>query len=105
MLYDSAKLIEGNGIRMPLIKMATAARRARVGSTNTIRRALTAAGIPLVTLSPGVYAVEEADLNRFLENRQNEPPAPPPAKPRPRPVGEHGAGGSGSKPRVDKRRR
>jgi len=62
---------------MPLIKMATAARRARVGSTNTIRRALLAAGVPLVTLSPGEFAVEEADLNRYLLNRQNEPPAPP----------------------------
>lgn len=90
---------------MPLIKMATAARRARVGSTNTIRRALVAAGVPLVTLSPGVFAVEEEDLNRFLKNRQNEPAPPPPPKPRPRPSGEHGsAGASQSKPKSRGRR-
>lgn len=67
---------------MPLIKMATAARRARVGSINTIRRALLAAGVQVVTVSPGAYAVEEADLNRFLQRRENESPAPPPRKPR-----------------------
>lgn len=67
---------------MPLIKMATAARRARMGSTNTTCRALRAAGVPLVTLSPGVFAVEEEDLNRFLRNRQEEALAPPPV-PRP----------------------
>lgn len=66
---------------MPLIKMGPAARRARMGSANTIRRALHAAGVPLVTLSPGVFAVEEADLNRFLQNRSEAPP-PPPSRPR-----------------------
>jgi hypothetical protein len=71
---------------MPLIKMGTAARRARAGSTNTIRRALIAAGIPLVTSAPGVWAVEEADLERFLESRQERPAAPPPPKPRPHPA-------------------
>lgn len=66
---------------MPLIKMATAARRARVGSSNTIRRALNAAGVPLVMLSPGEFLVEEADLNRFLANRDANPP--PIARPKP----------------------
>ncbi len=55
---------------MALIKMGAAARRAGAGSTNTIRRALNAAGIRLVTLSPGTFAVEEEDLNRFLQNRK-----------------------------------
>lgn len=54
---------------MALIKMGAAARRAGAGSTNTIRRALVAAGIELVVLSPGEYAVEEDDLNLFLQNR------------------------------------
>jgi len=90
---------------MPLIKMATAARRARMGSTNTIRRALNAAGVPLVTLSPGVFAVEEQDLDRFLESRHDAPAAPPRPKPRPRPAGEQNpAGTSGSKPKSRKRR-
>jgi hypothetical protein len=66
---------------MALIKMGTAARRARAGSTNTLRRALLAAGVPLVTLSPGTWAVEEQDLNRFLETREHQLPAPPPKKP------------------------
>ncbi|MFN3649751.1 MAG: hypothetical protein ACK47B_09220 [Armatimonadota bacterium] len=87
---------------MPLIKMATAARRARVGSANTIRRALLQAGVPLVTLSPGVFAVEEADLNRFLQQQQDEPPTPRP-KPRPRPSNQHGAESSAA--RADKRKR
>lgn len=51
---------------MALIKMAQAARRAGAGSTNAIRRALRAAGVPLVVESPGNYLVEEGDLNRFL---------------------------------------
>jgi len=55
---------------MALIKMGAAARRAAVGSTNTIRRALLAAGIPLVTLSPGTFAVEEEDFERFLQERK-----------------------------------
>lgn len=96
---------KSNCTLMPLIKMATAARRARVGSTNTIRRALLAAGVPLVTLSPGVYAVEEDELNRFLAKRREEPAAPPPPKPRPQPGTEQTpAGPSGSKPKSHKRR-
>jgi hypothetical protein len=46
-------------------------------------RRRTRVGVPRVTLSPGVFAVEEADLTRFLVQQQNEPDAPPP-KPRPR---------------------
>jgi ribosomal protein L12E/L44/L45/RPP1/RPP2 len=88
---------------MPLIKMGTAARRARVGSTNTIRRALNAAGVPLVTLSPGVLAVEEQDLDRFLRNRHDEPVNAPPPKARPKaPVNP--AEATGRKPKTNKRR-
>jgi len=65
-----------------------------MGSTNTVRRALITAGVPLVTLSPGVFAVEEADLNRFLQRRQDEPAAPPRPKPRPRPADQHGSAGA-----------
>ncbi len=72
--------------------MGTAARRARFGSTNTLRRALNAAGVPLVFLSPGVFAVEEADLARFIQHRQDEPPAAPKPKPRPMPADQHGQG-------------
>jgi hypothetical protein len=57
---------------MPLIKMAAAARRAHMGSLNAARRALRAAGIPIVTISPGEYAVEEADLERFLQSPRSE---------------------------------
>ena len=60
---------------MPLVKLAKAARRARMGSVNSVRRALVAAGVPLVTISPGEMAVEEADLNRFLVERVEEAPA------------------------------
>jgi hypothetical protein len=75
-----------------------------MGSTNSIRRALVAAGVPLVTLSPGVFAVEEADLNRFLGNRQDQPAAAPPVA-RPKPTGTpNPAGGSGGKPKGNKRR-
>ena len=62
---------------MALIKMGAAARRAGAGSTNTIRRALGAAGIPLVEIAPGNYAVEEDDLNRFLQAREPEAPTRP----------------------------
>jgi hypothetical protein len=55
---------------MALIKMGAAARRAHAGSTKTLGQALRAAGVPLVTLSPGTFAVEEADLERFLRNRE-----------------------------------
>lgn len=90
---------------MPLIKMGTAARRARAGSTNTIRRALMAAGIPLVTLSPGVWAVEEADLERFLQSQQERPSAPPPPKPRPNPgASPISAEAAAKKARAQKRR-
>ncbi|MCC2670145.1 MAG: hypothetical protein K0Q72_2616 [Armatimonadetes bacterium] len=89
---------------MPLIKMATAARRARVGSSNTIRRALVAAGVPLVTLSPGTFAVEEDDLNRFLQTRHEQPSAAPP-KVRPQPAGEYQPiEATGAKPKKQKRR-
>lgn len=71
---------------MPLIKLATAARRARMGSVTAVRRALVAAGVPLVTLSPGEFAVEEADLSRFLERRHEEPAPAPPPKRRPKPA-------------------
>lgn len=79
-------------IPMALIKMGQAARRAAVGSTNTIRRALQAAGIPLVTLSPGAYAVEEADLDRFLQERKEAkaagvPDAAAKAPKKPKPAG------------------
>ena len=90
---------------MALIKMGTAARRARMGSTSAIRRALRAAGVPLVTLTPGVFAVEEEDLNRFLRSRADEPAAVPrpvarPQTPRtPKPIGA-----SGGKPKSRKRR-
>jgi hypothetical protein len=88
---------------MPLIKMATAARRARMGSSNTIRRALVAAGVKLVTLSPGAFAVEEEDLSRFLENRPDPRAAVPPA--RPKPAGTpHPAAAPGGKPKIQKRR-
>lgn len=90
---------------MPLIKMGTAARRAKAGSTNTIRRALNAAGIPLVTLSPGVWAVEEADLNRFLSSQPEKPARALAAESRPKPADQHGpAGTSASKPGSRKRR-
>ena len=59
---------------MPLVKLAKAARRARMGSVNSVRRALVGAGIPLVTISPGEMAVEEADLNRFLVERVETTP-------------------------------
>jgi len=85
---------------MPLIKMATAARRARVGSANTIRRALVAAGVPLVTLSPGVFMVEESDLERFLRDRQELPAAPRPVT-RPKSAGTPDPAG---KPKGSKRR-
>jgi len=80
-----------------------------MGSANTVRRALSAAGVPLVTLSPGVFAVEEHHLNRFLLNRQEEPAVVPPPKPRSRPrpktAGQHNpAGTSGSKAKSHKRR-
>jgi hypothetical protein len=57
---------------MALIKMGAAARRAGAGSTNTIRRALNAAGIPLVAISPGNFGVEEEDLNSFLQKREDD---------------------------------
>ena len=89
---------------MPLIKMGPAARRARMGSATTISRALRAAGVTLVTLSPGVFAVEEADLKRFLQLRQEAPPAAPP-KPRPKPTESNAVtDGSTKKPAVRKRR-
>jgi hypothetical protein len=76
-----------------------------MGSTNTIRRALNAAGVPLVTISPGVLAVEEQDLNRFLSNRQEEPEAVSPKKARPKPYAPPSpAGASGTKPKSNKRR-
>jgi hypothetical protein len=87
---------------MPLIKMATAARRARMGSSNTIRRALNAAGVPLVTLSPGVFMVEEADLSRFLENR--DAARPPIARPKPQVI-HPPAGASAGKTKSNQRRR
>ena len=68
---------------MALIKMAAAARRARVGSANTITRALRAAGVTLVPLPTGGFGVEEQDLDRFLRTREEEP-APAPRPPRPR---------------------
>ena len=66
---------------MAIIKMAAAARRAHAGSVNTIRRALQAAGVPLVVLSPGVYAIEEEDLSRFLASRGVDRPAETPKRP------------------------
>lgn len=74
---------------MALIKMAAAARKAGAGSTNTIRRALQAAGIPLTADTPGNYLVEEADLARFLTtnpdwksaNRPSSDSAPTSGKP------------------------
>lgn len=90
---------------MALIKMGTAARRARAGSTNTIGRALRAAGVPLVTLSPGVWAVEEADLDRFLRNRQEETAPQPRSVTRPKTAGTYSPpAGSGGKPKSRKRR-
>ena len=86
---------------MPLIKMATAARRARLGSTKAIRRALTTAGVPMVTLSPGEFAVEEADLNRFLTSQQAQPAEAPRPKPRPAPGPAEDAA---AKPKKAKRR-
>jgi hypothetical protein len=67
---------------MALLKMGTAARRAGAGSTKTIRRALVDAGIPLVEPEPGVWSVEEADLERFLRERpdRSAEPAKKPAK-------------------------
>lgn len=85
---------------MPLIKLATAARRARMGSVTAITRALRAAGIPLVSLSPGVWAVEEADLDRFLRNREDAPAEPPRPKPAWRPPA---AGAPASKPKKKRR--
>jgi hypothetical protein len=81
---------------MALIKMAQAARRAGAGSTNTIRRALQAAGVPLVAESPGSYLVEEVDLNRFLEEN-------PDWKSAARPVADSTpASGKPGKPRTKK---
>lgn len=89
---------------MSLIKMGTAARRARMGSTKAISRALRAAGVPLVTLSPGVFAVEEEGLDRFLRNQQDEPAATP-STPRPKtPTKYHPISGSAGKPKKNKRR-
>lgn len=85
---------------MPLIKAATAARRARMGSVTAILRALRAAGIPLVSLSPGEWAVEEADLERFLRNREEAPADAPKPKPAWRPLT---AGQPTSKPKKKRR--
>jgi len=81
--------------------MGAAARRAKAGSTSTIRRDLLAAGIPLTMLSPGTYAVEEEDLKRFLQNRQeasaeSKPPKKSPAAPT--------TGGKTKVRKVDRRR-
>ena len=86
---------------MALVKMAAAARRAKLGSTKTIRRDLMAAGIPVTMLSPGTFAVEEEDLERFLQNRQdvNTQPAPPKKG-----TSEPGSGGKPKVKKVDKRR-
>lgn len=90
---------------MSLIKMGTAARRARMGSTTAISRALRAAGVPLTALSPGVFAVEEEDLNRFLRARQEDPGAMQPPAARPKRSGKpHVPEASGPKPKPRKRR-
>jgi hypothetical protein len=86
---------------MALVKMAAAARRAKMGSTKTIRRDLMAAGIPVTMLSPGTFAVEEVDLDRFLKNRQEvdaQPPAPRKS------TSESGGSGKAKVKKVDKRR-
>ena len=62
---------------MPLIKLAAAARKAHMGSVTTARKALQAAGIPIVTISPGEYGVEEADLEGFLASPPPSPVAAP----------------------------
>jgi len=53
---------------MTLIGMAEAAKRAGV-ATGSIRRALRNAGVQLVQISANAYAVDEADLARFLAER------------------------------------
>jgi hypothetical protein len=87
---------------MPYVKLATAARRARMGSVTAIRRALVAAGAPLVTLSPGVVAVDESDLDGFLAARNSAPKEP--AKPI-GPSPSEGASSSGPMARKKARKR
>ncbi len=90
---------------MPLIKLATAARRARLGSITAIGRALRAAGVPLVALSPGVFAVDEADLKRFLQTRPDKAVAPPRPEDRPAPSAKQNPSVvSTGKPKSNKRR-
>jgi hypothetical protein len=49
--------------------MPEAARRAGFTTTNTVQRALRNAGVALVQINSRALAVEEADLNRFMEER------------------------------------
>lgn len=82
---------------MPLIKLAAAARKARMGSVTAMRRALVAAGVPVVSPSPGEWAVEQADLERYLA----EPRTPQPKSPKSITSGD---GLTGSVSKVRKRR-
>jgi hypothetical protein len=90
---------------MGLIKMATAARRARMGSANTILRALRSAGVPVVALSPGVFGVQDDDLHRFLQSRRDTTVAAPRPANRPADSGmQKPAGGSVGRQKTRKRR-
>lgn len=53
---------------MALIGMPEAAKRANVSPTS-IRRALANAGVPLVEINAKAKAVEESDLQAFMERR------------------------------------
>lgn len=61
---------------MALIGMSEAARRAGV-TTDGIRRALQNAGVPLVEVTARAYAVEETDLQAFLDSRGKLTPGRP----------------------------
>lgn len=57
-----------------------------MGSVNTISKALRAAGVTLVPLPTGGFAVEEQDLDRFLRTREEAPPPVPRPKRPHRPI-------------------
>jgi hypothetical protein len=54
---------------MALLGMPDAAKRIGVSSGNTARRALQNAGVPLVEINKRAMAVEESDLEAFIEAR------------------------------------
>jgi hypothetical protein len=90
---------------MALIKMAAAARKAGAGSANTIRRALQAAGVPLIAESPGNFLVDEEDLVRFLAENPDWKSARPSAPDSAPASGKPGKPGKPKTKKPDKRRR